>query len=453
MKTVSNTSFSSKEATHAEIAQMERDYVLHTWSVQQSDYHSPVVVGGEGATFWDMDGNRYLDFSSQAMCSNLGHQHPKVVEAIKKQADQMCFIQGAWASEPRARLAKKLAEITPPNLVKTFFANAGAEANENAIKIARFFTGKQKIITRYRSYHGASAGAMTLSADPRGWPVGPGIPGVVRALNCHCYHCSFGLKYPECGIRCAEHIEELIQYEGADNVAAVLLEPIVGSSGLFIPPDEYLPRVREICTANNVLLIFDEVMCGFGRTGKWFACQHWDVEPDMIVMAKGITGAMIPLGAVTVSKEIADYFENRPLVAGLTYSGHPLCCAAALGAISAYEEEGLIDHSREMGEILLERLHQMEEKHPCVGEARGKGLFATLELVRDKKTREPLVPYNQNSPALGRLLAKAKKRGVIFVARWDFFILAPPLVISRQELDFAMDLLDELLVDIDQEIQ
>jgi taurine--2-oxoglutarate transaminase len=446
-----NRGSTMKQVTHEEACQIEREHVLHSWCVQ-NQYQAPVVVGGSGATFWDMDGRQYLDFSSQAMCSNLGHQHPRVVEAIKRQADQLCFVQAAWASLPRAQLARKLAEVTPPNLVKTFFTNAGAEANENAIKITRTFTGKRKIITRYRSYHGASAGAITLSGDPRRWAVEPGIPGVVRALDAYCYRCSFGLAYPSCGLRCAEHIGELIALEGPEHVAAVLVEPIVGSNGILVPPDGYLQRLREICDANDVLLICDEVMTGFGRTGKWFACQHWDVAPDIIVMAKGLTGAMIPLGAVIVSQEIADYFEDRMLYAGLTYLGHPLSCAAGVAALQAYEEEGLIERSAALGERMLNRLRRMQEDHPCIGDVRGKGLFATIELVKDRETREPLTPFNTNSPVLGRIVKEGRGRGVSFAARWNFFILAPPLVIAEEELDSALDLLDELLVYADAEV-
>ncbi|MGQ9585925.1 MAG: aminotransferase class III-fold pyridoxal phosphate-dependent enzyme [Anaerolineae bacterium] len=438
------------QLTHEEARRIERKYVLHSWSVQ-GQYQAPTIVGGEGSTFWDLDGHRYLDFSSQAMCNNLGHQHPKVVEAIKRQAEQLCFIQCAWGSLPRARLAQKLTEVAPPNLTKTFFTNGGAEANENAIKIARYYTGKEKIITRYRSYHGATAGALSASGDPRRWAAEPGIPGIVRALDVYCYRCSFGLEYPSCGLRCAEHIAELIRFEGASRVAAVLVEPIVGSNGILVPPEGYMQRLRQICTDNNVLLICDEVMTGFGRTGKWFACQHWDVQPDMMVLAKGLTGAMIPLGGVMVSEAIADYFEDKPLVAGLTYLGHTLACAAGVAAVEAYQQEGLIERSRVLGERMMVRLSQMQKHHPSIGEVRGKGLFAAVELVRDRKTREPLAPFNGSSPAIGRIVSEARTRGVSFAARWNFFILAPPLVITDAELERGLDLLDELLAYADAE--
>ncbi len=437
--------------THDELREMERQYVLHSWTVQ-SRYNSPVVVTGDGASFVDMDGRRYLDFTSQAMCNNLGHQHPRVVKAIVEQAQKLCFIQGSWGCEPRAKLAKRLAEVVPMERAKTFFTNAGAESNENAIKFARWFTGKQKIITRYRSYHGASAGAMSLTGDPRRWAAEPGIPGVIRAFDAYCYRCSMGLEYPSCNLRCAQQIDEMIMYEGAANVAAVLIEPIVGTNGILVPPDGYLQRLREICDANQVLLICDEVMTGFGRTGSWFACQHWDVVPDIIVTAKGLTGALIPLGAVIVSGKIADAFENRMLYAGLTYLGHTLACAAGVAALEAYEQENLIEHSRVLGDRMLARLREMQTRHPSIGEVRGKGLFAAVELVKDRQSREPFVPFNVDSPVLGRIAREAKERGVIFMARWNYFVLAPPLVITETELDRALDMLDELLVYADAEV-
>lgn len=440
------------DLSHDELKQIEKNFVLHSWSVQNK-YNSPVVVGGKGSSFFDMDGNSYLDFSSQAMCNSLGHQHPRVVKAIQEQAEKLCFVQGTWATIPRALLAKKLAEVTPKNIVKAFFTNAGAEANENAIKIARMFTGKQKIITRYRSYHGASAGAMSLTGDPRRWPVEPGIPGVVRAMDCYCYRCPFNLKYPSCDFQCANHIDEIIQLEGAEYTAAVLVEPVVGSNGILVPPDGYMQRLRQICTKNKVLLIFDEVMTGFGRTGKWFAAEHWNIEPDIITCAKGISAATIPLGAVLISKEISDYLDDKTLFAGLTYLGHPLACAAGLATLETYEEEGLIERSALLGNHLMTRLNQLKEKHECIGEVRGLGLFAAIELVKNRKTKEPMGPFNGSSPVIGEIVREALQRGVSFSARWNFFIIAPPLIISQEELDMGIDLLDELLIKADKAVE
>lgn len=443
---------SASVLTPDEAVELERRFVLHSWCVQKQ-WAGPVVVSAEGCYFTDMNGNRYLDFSSQAMCSNLGHQHPHVVEAIVEQARQLCYVQCSWGALPRMKLARKLISVVPEALAKVFFTNAGAEAVENAIKIARYVTGKHKIVTRYRSYHGASLGALAASGDPRRWPAEPGPPGVVRALDCYCYRCPFGLSYPSCRLRCAEHIDEVIRMEGPQTVAAVLVEPIVGSNGILVPPDGYLPRLREICDAHNVLLICDEVMTGFGRTGKWFACEHWGVQPDMMTLAKGLTGAMIPLGAVVVSKQIADYFEDRFLSAGLTYLGHPLACAAGLAALEVYERERLITRSEELGAYMLQRLQRMQDHHPCIGEVRGKGLFAAVELVKDRSTREPFTPWNSSSPIIGRIVKEGLKRGVSFNARWNFFILAPPLVIRKEQIDEGLDVLDELLALADAEVR
>ena len=317
----------------------EREYVLHAWAVQR-DYNSPTIVGGEGSWFWDIDGKRYLDFGSQAMSNNAGHQHPKIVSTIAEQANQLCFAMASFGTLPRSQLAKKLAQIAPGHLKKSFFTTGGSEANENAIKMARYYTGKRKIISRWRSYHGATAAAMTASGDPRRWAMEPGVDGIVRAMDTYCYRCPFSLTYPDCGIHCVEHIADLIKMEG-DSVAAVMIEPVVGSNGLLVPPDEYLPRLREICTEHNVLLIADEVMSGFGRTGQWFACDNWEVIPDIVTVAKGLTSASVPLGAVIVSEPIAEFFDDKALACGLTYFGHPLACAAALATINVYEEEGI----------------------------------------------------------------------------------------------------------------
>jgi taurine--2-oxoglutarate transaminase len=441
-KTKPNSSEENSGITTESVLQNEKDYVLHSWS-KQSTFEGPVVVGGQGSWFWDADGKKYLDFASQAISNNAGHQHPIIVDSIKRQAEQICYAY--LSTPPRGLLAKRIAELAPGDLKKTFFTLGGAEANENAIKIARYYTGKNKIIARWRSYHGASAGAIALTGDPRRWPTEPGMPGVIRALDCYCYRCPFGLKYPDCELRCANHIGEIIEMEGPNTVAAVFIETVVGSNGILVPPDGYLQRVREICNHYEVLLIVDEVMCGLGRTGQWFACNHWGVVPDIITLAKGLTSGYIPLGAVVVSSPIAQYFNDRVLSCGLTYTGHAIACAAGLATLGVYEQEGLIDNSRIQGEYMLDTLTKMKNRHPCIGDVRGLGLFVAVELVKDRSTKEPFTPFNSNSFTLSKIVSDGMKRGVFFTARWNFFMMAPPLLITREELDFGLTTFDELL--------
>ena len=322
-----------------EIIQLNKEYTFFSWSVQGQVNPIP-VDRAEGVYFWDTDGKRYLDFSSQLMNTNIGHQHPKVVKAIQEQAAKLCFVHPGNATDVRGILGKKLAQVTPGNLKKTFFTLGGAEANENAIKIARFYTGRHKILARYRSYHGATHGSIALTGDYRRLAVEPAMPGGVHFLDPFCYRCPFGKKIETCKRECVHHLEEVIKYEGPDKIAAIIMEGVVGSNGLIIPPDDYWPRVREICDKNGILLISDEVMSGWGRTGKWFAVDNWGVVPDMITTAKGITSGYVPLGAVIVSEPIAKFFDDKYLYAGLTYNGHALACAAAVATISVYEEDG-----------------------------------------------------------------------------------------------------------------
>ena len=327
-----------------------KQYVLHSWSVQ--DALDPIpVAGGEGRYFWDYDGKRYLDFASQLVNVSIGHQHPKIVAAIKEQAEKLCTIGPPMATEARSTLARLLAEVTPGDLQMSFFTNGGAEANENAIKLARWYTGRHKIIARYRSYHGATAGAITLTGDPRRWPAEPGIPGVVRMLDPYTYRCPAGHPDPCPVCTGAPHLEEILQYEGAHTVAAVILETVVGTNGIIVPPDGYLQSIREVCDRHGILLIADEVMAGFGRTGKWFGVENWDVVPDILTVAKGINSGYVPLGAMIVRKPIADWVRDKYFAGGLTYSGHPLACASAVASIEAFKEEGIVENSAEMGGV------------------------------------------------------------------------------------------------------
>src|SRR6187549_2221960 len=357
-----------------QIVEDAKRYVLYSWSTQ--DAIAPIAVAGaEGRHFWDYDGKRYLDFASQLVNVSIGHQHPKIVQAIKDQADQLCTIGPPMANESRSRLGRMLAEVTPGDLCVSFFTNGGAEANENAVKLARLVTGRHKVIARYRSYHGATNGAVTLTGDPRRWAAEPGMPGVVRMFDPYTYRCPAGHPDPCPVCTGAPHLEEILQYEGAHTVAAVIMETVVGTNGIIVPPDGYLQSIREVCDRHGILLILDEVMAGFGRTGKWFACDNWDVVPDILTMAKGINSGYVPLGAMTVSEPIAEWLRDKFLAGGLTYSGHPLACASAVASIEAFREEGIVENAAEQGEWLAEALPALAVKHPSVGDVRGLGLF------------------------------------------------------------------------------
>jgi taurine---2-oxoglutarate transaminase len=429
-----------------------RQYVLHSWSVQ--DALDPIAVaGGEGRYFWDYDGKRYLDFASQLVNVSIGHQHPKVVAAIKEQAEKLCTIGPPMATEPRSTLARLLAEVTPGDLEMSFFTNGGAEANENAIKLARWYTGRHKIIARYRSYHGATAGAITLTGDPRRWPAEPGIPGVVRMLDPYTYRCPAGHPDPCPVCTGAPHLEEILQYEGAHTVAAVILETVVGTNGIIVPPHGYLQAIREVCDRHGILLITDEVMAGFGRTGKWFGVENWDVLPDILTVAKGINSGYVPLGAMIVRKPIADWVRDKYFAGGLTYSGHPLACAAAVASIEAFKEEGIVENSAEMGGVFAEALRGLQERHPSVGDVRGLGCFWGIELVKDRDTREPLVPFNAVGDAfapVGRVAKAALERGLYLMTHWNVIMVCPPLTITREEIDEGIGILDEALAIADE---
>jgi 4-aminobutyrate aminotransferase and related aminotransferases len=429
-----------------------KEYVLHSWSVQSQLDPIP-VAGGEGRYFWDYDGKRYLDFASQLVNLSLGHQHPKVVAAIKEQAEKLCTIGPPMATEARSTLARMLADVTPGDLTMSFFTNGGAEANENAIKLARWYTGRHKIIARYRSYHGATAGAITLTGDPRRWPAEPGIPGVVRMLDPYTYRCPAGHPDPCPVCSGAPHLEEILQYEGAHTVAAVILETVVGTNGIIVPPDGYLQSIRETCDRHGILLICDEVMAGFGRTGKWFACENWDVVPDILTVAKGINSGYVPLGAMVISRKLADWVRDVPFAGGLTYSGHPLACASGVASIEAYKEEGIVENAAAHGKYLATELHALQERHPSIGDVRGLGLFWGLELVRNRETREPLVPFNAGGEAaapVGRLVKAALERGLYLFVHWNVVIIAPPLNITREELDEGLGALDDVLAIADE---
>jgi taurine--2-oxoglutarate transaminase len=422
-----------------EIVDFSKQFTFFSWSVQ--DETNPIPVArAEGVYFWDTSGKRYLDFASQLVNANVGHQNARVVKAIQEQAARLTFVAPGMTTEPRALLGKKLAEITPGDLSKTFFTLGGAEANENAIKMARFYTGRRKILARYRSYHGATHGAIALTGDYRRLAVEPSMPGVVHMLDPYCYRCPFGWTRDTCKRECISHVEEVIQHEGPDQIAAIILEGVTGTNGLIVPPDEYWPRVREICDKYEILLISDEVMSGWGRTGTWFAVDHWNVVPDMITTAKGLTSGYVPLGAVIVREKIARFFDDKYLYAGLTYNGHALACAAALATIEAYEEDQIFANAATVGEYLGRRLEELMARYAAVGDVRYMGLFSALEFVRDPKTKEPA--------DLGRLKSFLLERGLYVFNFRNILFVVPPLIISQKELETGLTLLDEGLAEL-----
>ncbi|HEX6291866.1 MAG TPA: aminotransferase class III-fold pyridoxal phosphate-dependent enzyme [Herpetosiphonaceae bacterium] len=438
-----------------DILDLSRETTLYEWTAQRAI--KPLVIDrAKGIYVWDVDGTRYLDFNSQLMCVNIGHGDERVLSAIKAQIDKLCYVAPTAATTAaRAELGRLLQEITPGNLSKAFFTNGGAEANENAIKIARMVTGRHKIIARYRSYHGATAGAITLTGDPRRWAAEPGIPGVVRVMDPDRYRCRWCGDRPACTLDCLNHIEDVIRFEGPHTIAAVIVEPVVGTNGLIIPPDGYLPGLRELCTRYGILLICDEVMSGFGRTGAWFAVDHWGVTPDIMTVAKGLTSAYVPLGATIVTDTIAEYFEDRPLSAGLTYNAHPVGCAAAIACIKVYQEDRLIENARVLGQVLAAELHQYKERHPSVGDVRSIGLFSIVELVKNRATREPLIPFNPGPDELGPMPefnAFLRHNGLFTFVRWNTFFINPPLCITEEQLREGLAIIDRGLEIIDRAV-
>jgi taurine--2-oxoglutarate transaminase len=428
----------------------EQETVLHSWC-KQSEWSAPTVVGGAGAWLHTEDGRRILDLSSLAECSNLGHQHPHVIAAIRRQAEQLCFVNSAWGAQPRAQLAQMLLERSGFEDGRVFFTLAGADANENAVKFARQASGKPRgrIVTRDRSYHGASYATMALSGDTRTrHQVSPEDFGVMHVPPPYAYRCPFGSNTAEeCGERSARHVADLIDARGSKDIAAVMMEPNAGTNGI-VAPSNYWPALRTHTEERGVYLIADEVMSGFGRCGEWFAWQRYGEEgrPDLMTLAKGLTGAHIPLGAVVLSAEISSRLEHQMLYTGLTYCGHPLACAAGIAAIEAYEREDLIARSRTLGAQLLQGLREMQSRHAVIGDVRGgDGLFAVIELVRDRNSREPISPWPEVHPALKQLMKAALERDVSFAFRGNLILLAPPLVIQEKELQDALSLLEELI--------
>jgi len=427
----------------------DRKHVFHSWSAQ-SLINPIVVAGGEGAWFWDDAGRRYLDFSSQLVNVNIGHQHPKLVAAIKEQADRLCTIAPIHANDARSEAARLIAEVAPGDLNMVFFTNGGAEATENAMRMARLHTGRLKILTTYRSYHGATAAAIQATGDPRRWPSEPAMPGIVKFWGPYPYRSQFhSQNEAEESQRALQHLEDVIMVEGANNIAAIMIESVVGTNGILVPPPGYLAGVREICNRTGIVMICDEVMAGFGRCGEWFAVDHWNVVPDLICFAKGVNSGYVPLGGVIISDRIADTFRERQFPGGLTYSGHPLACASAVASINIFKEEKIVEHARHLGnDIVGPALQKLKDKHPSVGDVRGLGVFWAIELVRDRATREPLVPFNaagaDNKPMVDVITA-CKAQNLWPFTHFNRVHVVPPLVITDQEMRDGLAIIDEAL--------
>ena len=427
----------------------DRKHVFHSWSAQ-SLINPIVVAGGEGAWFWDDAGRRYLDFSSQLVNVNIGHQHPKLVAAIKEQADRLCTIAPIHANDARSEAARLICEVAPGDLNMVFFTNGGAEATENAMRMARVHTGRHKVLTTYRSYHGATGGAIQLTGDPRRWPSEPAMPGIIKFWGPYTYRSQFHSQNDaEESQRALQHLEDVVMVEGANNIAAIILETVVGTNGILVPPPGYLQGVRDLCNRTGIVMICDEVMAGFGRCGEWFAVDHWNVTPDLICFAKGVNSGYVPLGGVVISEKIADTFRERAFPGGLTYSGHPLACASAVASINIFKEEKIVEHARHLGnDIIGPELQKLKDKHPSVGDVRGLGVFWAIELVRDRATREPLVPFNaagaDNKPMVDVITA-CKAQNLWPFTHFNRMHVVPPLVITDQEMRDGLAIIDEAL--------
>jgi len=427
----------------------DRAHVFHSWSAQELIDPLP-IARALGSYFWDYDGRRFLDLGSQLVNVNIGHQHPRLVAAIQEQAGKLCTVSPAFAVDVRGEAARLIAERAPGDLDVVFFTNGGAEANENAIRMARLHTGRHKVMAAYRSYHGATAGSIALTGEPRRWPSEPGIPGVVRYWGPYLYRSSFhaDTEATECE-RALAHLREILMLEGAHTVAAIILETVVGTNGILVPPEGYLAGMRAICDQYGIVMIVDEVMAGFGRCGEWFAIDRWGVTPDLITFAKGVNSGYVPLGGVVISRAIAATFGRQPFPGGLTYSGHPLACASAVASIEIFEEEGIIEHARDLGEHTIgPALRDLATRHPSIGDVRGLGVFWALELVRNRTTREPLVPYNasgEDARPMAEFANAMRARGVWPFVHFNRVHFVPPCNVSEAEVDEGMAALDVAL--------
>lgn len=432
------------------ILELSLKHNFWTWSAQARVNPIPVKKA-KGVYFWDISGKRYLDFNSMVMCANIGHGDERVIQAIVQQAQELPFAGPQMATRPRALLGKLLAEVTPPGLTRFLYTLGGADANENAIKVARAFSGRQKILTRYRSYHGATYGAIAATGDPRRVAWEPGtMPGVVHFLDPYRYRSTFHRSNPNISEAefCQDylnHLEEIITYEGPQTIAAILLETVTGTNGVIIPPDGYLQGVRVLCNRYNILLIADEVMSGFGRTGRWFAVDHWGVVPDLMTMAKGLTSGYAPLGAVAMKTEIAEFFNDRVYEGGLTYNGHPISLAAAAAVIEVMREDHLVERAAETGQVMADMLAELKDRHPSIGDVRSIGLFGVVELVRNRQTKEPMAPFGRSSQEMANLKKFMLDHGVFVYTHWHTVLIIPPLIITPEQLTEGFSVLDEAL--------
>ena len=439
---------------NSEIIKNNLDYTLFSWAKQGG--LNPINASyAEGSYIYDRDGKKYLDFSSQLMNVNIGHGNQRITDAVAKQMKEVSYVYPGMATDVRGRLGKKLSEITPGNLTKTFFTLGGAEAIENAIKLARIYTGRHKIITHYRAYHGATYGAITAGGDPRRFPVdSQAMPNVVHVENPYAYRCPWNSKsIVECGERALAHLERVIKFENPDSVAAILLEGESGSSGCIKYPPMYLKRVRELCDKYGMMMIDDEVMSGFGRTGKMFGINHHETTPDIMCLAKGLTSGYLPLGGVVVSDKIAEYFNENPMIIGLTYSAHPTLCAAALENLKIIEDDNLVENAAEMGLYIEAEVEKLKKKHKSIGDFRNTGLLGCIELVKNRKTKEPITPWNaapKDMEVTNKMAAKIRELGMFTFVRWNYIFIAPPLNVSKAEVDEGLNIISQAIAIADQ---
>lgn len=432
------------------IQQLDREHVIYSWKVQGQ--HKPLLIDrADGIYLYDYEGKPYVDFCAGLINVNIGHNNQYVLDAMRAQMEKFTFISPAFCTEAKAKLASMIADVTPGDLNHTFFVNGGAEAIENAIKTVRWYTGRHKIYSAWRGYHGASAGAISITGDPRRWAAEPGIPGAVKFFGPYGYHCPFGgVDTEDSGRRALEVLKTQIMLDGPHTIAAIFMEPIVGTNGIIPPSKYFMKGVRELCDQHGILLVIDEVMAGWGRSGKWFGIQHYDIIPDIIVTAKGITSGYIQLGAVIWSSKIWKHFQKQPFVGGLTYTGHALACATGAANIDVYRNENLIEKSAINGAYMLTKMEELKVKHPCIGDVRGKGLWGCIELTSNRETRAPLAGFlDSRQSIMPDFTKKLLKNGLSLFAKWDFIFLAPPLIITQDQIDDVIERLDDALYDLD----